>query len=153
MISVHEMQRVRVEVLDDNESITLRVSTTVGMSGIAGVDTAGDADAAEPIRLECTVSRTHDGHSRVRYGALVLGQSLLDALADRPAEWTRCEDLTSQVEGAIDRLVPGWRNGLYEAEVQVEAEAETTDDDLWSAELSERPASVSWWRIADAVQS
>ena len=141
-----------VQVLDDNESITLRVSTTVGESLIVGVDTMGEASADEPIRLECTVYTTHEGHSRVRFTALVLGQSLRDVLVDRPATWTACGDLSSQVEDAIERLVPGARNGRFEAEVQVESEADTDGDEELVEALNARPANVSWFSLPGAVR-
>jgi hypothetical protein len=157
----------RIECLDDHESITLRVTSTVGESGI-DVSTDGSADATDGVRIEVQVSRTSDRGVRQDWTICALGQTLADALAGSDPRWLECPDLvqlrrvgsSSDVgESALDRLVPGWADGLVEARLQLQAEADAGYDDegddlndgdeAWMAEVENR-SGLSWFALAQA---
>lgn len=60
-------------------------------------------------------------------------------------------------EQALDLLLPGWEQGLFDAEIQMQREAEAPTDDsdeTWMALLDERPTEIAWYSIPGAeVQS
>ena len=159
----------RIECLDDNESITLRVTSTVGESGI-DVSTDGSSDADDGVRIECSVARTSDGSTRVDWTILALGMTLTDALAGGKPRWLECPDLvqTSRCgsrsaagEDALDRLIPDWRDGLRDAEHQLAIEATAgydedgndlhDGDEAWMAALDRRATEVRWFAQFEAA--
>jgi len=128
-------------VTEDNESITLIVNTTAGESGI-DPSTDGSASSECPIQIHVNVYRTSDDRARTRLEVWVLGQTLRMALGGREARWMICDRIDRKlIRDTLDRLAPAWRDWEIDAEFQLEAEAEASEN-YWLSVLERRPVSV-----------
>jgi hypothetical protein len=131
----------RFEVTDDNEAIVLVVTTTAGECGI-DPSTDGSAGDDYPVQLRVDCHRTSDDRARTTLEVWTLGQTLRTALDGREPRWMICDSIERNViREALDRLAPAWRDWEVDAECQIEAEAEASEDD-WLAVLEQRPETV-----------
>jgi hypothetical protein len=140
-----------IEVEDDSESISLLVTTTASASGIGPSTDGGSSDGSGLVRLIVQVHRTRDDDVRTTYTCRVIGLTLWMAESGADPEWLTCVDIEpSRVRAALDRLVPGWRDGEVDASVQVALEASSTEDE-WEDVIGRRRDEVAWYQLA-AVQ-
>jgi hypothetical protein len=140
-----------VEVEDDSESILLLVTTTASASGIDPSTDGGSSDGSGLVRLIVQVHRTSDDDVRTAYTCRALGLTLRMAALGADPGWLPCADIgPSRVRAALDRLVPGWRDGEVDASVQVALEASSTENE-WEDVIGRRRDEVAWCQLA-AVQ-